>query len=173
MSLCTVHEPARDQVKKQMNRGPRPPRMVASMLICCLDQYSSVWVAYYAVVVEVARGEVTSQTCQHIFECLGGTNKGCSEGFTELLHRYRTFVRAYWYKKYYFMCSRSQDNKCTCIYSSAGSNSPSSTHIMTRIFALYFIFGLWATREQRVASRNGIYLGAFLLTFRTRHFPLS
>jgi hypothetical protein len=49
-------------------------------------------------VVEVARGEVTSQTCQYIFECLGGTNKGCSEGFTELLHRYRMFVQAYLYK---------------------------------------------------------------------------
>ena len=76
-------------------------------------------------------------------------------------------------KKYYFMCSRSRDNKCTCIYSSAGSNLLSYVHIMTQISVLYFIIHVCATQEALVASINRTNLGVLLLTVRTRHFPLS
>jgi hypothetical protein len=51
-------------------------------------------------------------------------------------HEYRTYVQAWQCKQYIFMCPRNQDNKCTCISSSAGSNLLRSAHIMTRISVL-------------------------------------
>ena len=71
------------------------------------------------------------------------------------------------------MCPRRRDNKCTCIYSSAWPNLPSSAHITTRIFALSFIIHLYTARAPLVALRNTIYLGVLFLTVRMRDFPLS
>ena len=44
---------------------------------------------------------------------------------------------------------------------------------MTCISVLWFIINAYADLELLVALRNRIYLGALLLTLRTRHFPLG
>jgi hypothetical protein len=71
------------------------------------------------------------------------------------------------------MCSRSRDNKCTCIYSSARTILLRSAHITTCFFAPSFIIHLYTACAPLVASINTVYLHVLLLTVRTRHFPLS
>jgi hypothetical protein len=71
------------------------------------------------------------------------------------------------------MCSISRDNKCTHIYSSTESILLSSAHNMTLISLLWLIINLCTPCAPLVASINTICLCVLLLTFRTRHFPLS
>ena len=71
------------------------------------------------------------------------------------------------------MWSRSQDNKWTCTYLSAGSILLGSAHIMTQNFALSFIIHVYVTGKPLVALRNRIIFGVPLLTVCMWHFPLS
>jgi hypothetical protein len=72
--------------KYHRNGGSKPPQCAARVLFCRPGNSPAVPAAGSRLAVVVARGEVTSQTCQYMFvPCLGG-DSGLAQGYNLLLH---------------------------------------------------------------------------------------